>query len=241
MRSQHFADSSRGFRSRKSFACLAAAGFALAGVAAFLHGSASQTSAEDAPKPAASKEADAPGAKPGEKFQVKFETSQGDIVIEVDPAKATLGAKRFRELVEQKFYDDCRFFRVVKKFVVQFGINGDPEVSKKWRDARIKDDKVIGSNVKGTVTFATSGRDSRTTQLFINLKDNAFLDELGFSPFAKVVQGMDVVEKFNGEYDEAPSMFQGKIQEQGNAFLKENFPKLDYIKTARLVEPDAPQ
>lgn len=184
--------------------------------------------------------ADAEDAKASskEKFRVKFETSKGDFVVEVNPALAPKGAARFRELVDLKFYDECRFFRVVKGFVVQFGINGDPEVSKKWREDRIDDDEVKGSNVRGTLTFATSGPDSRTTQLFINLNDNTRLDESGFAPFAKVVEGMKVVDDLYGDYREAPSKQQGAIQAEGNAFLKENFPKLDYIKTARVVKAD---
>lgn len=175
----------------------------------------------------------------GKPFQVKFETSKGDFVLEVDPKLAPKGAARFRELVEQKFYDDCRFFRVVRGFMVQFGIHGDPVVSKKWREATIKDDKVKGSNVRGTITFATSGPDSRTTQLFINFEDNARLDNLGFAPFGKVVKGMDVVDSLYSDYGEAPSKFQGKIQAEGNDFLKAEFPKLDFIKTARIVKPEA--
>lgn len=174
---------------------------------------------------------------PVEKFHVKLATSRGDIIVEVDPALAPKGAARFRELVEQKHYDECRFFRVVPDFVVQFGINGDPAVAKKWKENRIKDDKVAGSNARGTLTFATSGPNSRTTQLFINLKDNKRLDTLGFAPFARVVQGMDVVDALNAEYGEEPN--QGSIQAEGNAYLNKEFPKLDYIKTARVVKPDA--
>ena len=172
-------------------------------------------------------DAEDPKGDKAEKFRVKFETSQGDFTIEVDPALAPKGAARFRELVDQKFYDDCRFFRVVKGFVVQFGINGDPKVAKKWRDDRIEDDKVKASNVRGTLTFATSGPDSRTTQLFINLADNDRLDGLGFAPFAKVVDGMKVVDSLYSEYGEAPSRQQGAIQAEGNAYLQEAFPKLD--------------
>lgn len=172
---------------------------------------------------------------PAAKFHVKLATSRGDIVVEVDPALAPKGAARFRELVEQKHYDECRFFRVVPDFVVQFGINGDPAVSKKWKENRIKDDKVAGSNVRGTLTFATSGPNSRTTQLFINLKDNKRLDTLGFAPFARVVQGMDVVDAINAEYGEQPD--QGSIQAEGNAYLNKEFPRLDFIKTARIVKP----
>lgn len=183
-------------------------------------------------------DAEDPKGDKAEKFRVKFETSQGDFTIEVEPASAPRGAARFRELIDQKFYDDCRFFRVVKGFVVQFGINGDPKVAKKWREDRIEDDMVKGTNARGTLTFATSGPDSRTTQLFINLADNERLDGLGFAPFAKVVDGMKVVDSLYSQYGEAPSRQQGAIQAEGNAYLQEAFPKLDYIKTARVVKPE---
>jgi peptidyl-prolyl cis-trans isomerase A (cyclophilin A) len=169
-------------------------------------------------------------------FKVKFETSAGDFVIEVHRDWAPRGADRFYEAIEAKFYDECRFFRNVSDFVVQWGINGDPDVQKKWREKTIKDDKVQQSNVRGTITFATSGPDTRTTQLFINTrkKGNAFLDRLGFAPFGKVVEGMDVVDKLYAGYGEKPN--QSAIQSRGNVYLKESFPKLDYIKTARLVK-----
>ena len=174
--------------------------------------------------------------KAPEKFKVKFETTAGDFVVEVQRALAPNGADRFHELVEAGFYDECRFFRVVPKFIVQFGINGDPEVQKKWRVANIKDDPVKTSNKKGTITFATAGPNTRTSQLFINFADNDFLDRQGFSPFGSVSSGMDVVEKINPEYTEKPD--QGKIQSQGNEYLKKQFPNLDYIKKASVVKDE---
>jgi len=168
-----------------------------------------------------------------DEFDVLLKTSKGDITIHVTRKLAPKGADRFYTAVKAGFYNECRFFRVVPKFVVQFGINGDPEVQKKWRDDPIKDDPVKGSNTKGTITFATAGRDTRTTQLFINLKDNTRLDDIGFAPFGKVTKGMKVVEKINSEYGERPD--QGKIQKEGNAYLKEAYPRLDYIKTATVV------
>jgi cyclophilin family peptidyl-prolyl cis-trans isomerase len=168
-----------------------------------------------------------------DEFDVLLKTSKGDVTIHVTRKLAPKGADRFYTAVKAGFYNDCRFFRVVPKFVVQFGINGDPEVQKKWREDAIKDDPVKGSNTKGTITFATAGRDTRTTQLFINLKDNTRLDDIGFAPFGKVTKGMKVVEKINSEYGERPD--QGKIQKEGNAYLKEAYPRLDYIKTATVV------
>lgn len=166
-------------------------------------------------------------------YQVKFETSKGDFVVRVVPGWSPEGAKRFRELVDEKFFDECRFFRVVPNFVVQFGISGNPEVARKWRDDTIRDERVVKSNQRAFVTFAKGGPNSRTTQIFINYKDNSSLDRMGFPPFGEVIEGMDVVDKINAEYGEEPD--QGRIQEEGNAFLEKTYPRLDYIKTARLV------
>ena len=170
----------------------------------------------------------------GEPFQVQFKTTAGDFVVQVHPEWAPRGAAQFRELVESGFYDGCRFFRVVPGFMVQFGINGDPSVQAKWRDARIPDDPVKKSNVPGMMTFATSGPHSRTTQVFINYGDNQGLDGQGFSPFGQVIEGMDKVEAINSEYREQPN--QGLIQTQGNTYLDQNFPKLDYVQSAKIIE-----
>ncbi len=167
-------------------------------------------------------------------YKVKVDTSKGNFTIEVQRKWAPQGADRFYDLVKKEFYSDTRFFRVVPGFVVQWGINGDPEVQKKWRDATIKDDPVVASNAKGWITFATSGPDSRTTQLFINFKDNKFLDNMGFAPFGRVIEGMDVVEKINAEYGQTPD--QGAIQSRGNEYLKSKFPPMDFIKSVRLVK-----
>ncbi len=170
-----------------------------------------------------------------ETYQVKFETTAGDFVVDVTRAWAPIGADRFHEAVKAGFYNECRFFRVVPNFMVQFGINGNPEVQKKWREATIKDDPVTKSNTRGMITFATAGPDTRTTQVFINFKDNSFLDRQGFAPFGKVSdEGMKIVDKINAEYGEQPS--QGRMQSRGNAYLKTDFPKLDYIKKATIVE-----
>ena len=172
-----------------------------------------------------------------EKFQVKFDTSKGEFLVDVTRAWSPNGADRFYNLVKNGLYNECRFFRVVKGFMVQFGINGDPNVSRAWRVANIADDKAAQSNKRGMVTFATGGPNTRTTQLFINYGDNFFLDPQGFTPFGNVSQGMDVVDAINGEYAERPN--QGQIQAQGNAYLAANFPNLDYIRTATLVPAQA--
>ncbi len=171
--------------------------------------------------------------KAPEKFRVKFETSCGDFTVEVQREWAPLGAERFHELVQAGFYDECRFFRVVPGFVVQWGMNGDPAVYAKWKDREIKDDKVTQSNREGMITFASRGPNTRTCQLFINLADNQRLDDLGFAPFGKVVEGLDVVQKITSEYGQRPQ--QPLIQEEGNAYLKKEFPKMDYIKKATVV------
>lgn len=165
-------------------------------------------------------------------FKVDFATSAGNFVIEVTRDLAPNGADRFYNLVNNGFFDGQRFFRVVPGFVVQFGIHGDPAISAAWRDAKIPDDPVAGTNARGTITFATAGPNTRTTQLFINYRDNGRLDGMGFSPFGKIIEGMDVVDKINSEYGEQPS--QGKIQAEGNAYLEDKFPKLDYIEHARI-------
>jgi peptidyl-prolyl cis-trans isomerase A (cyclophilin A) len=173
-------------------------------------------------------------------YQAKFDTSKGSFVIEVHRDWAPNGADRFYNLVKNGFYNDVRFFRVLDGFMAQFGINGDPSLSAVWRDANIKDDPVKASNARGTVTFATAGPNTRTTQVFINFGDNAGLDGQGFSPFGKVVSGMDVVDALYGGYGEgAPrggGPDQGRVQSQGNAYLTKSFPKLDYVKTATIVQ-----
>ena len=163
-------------------------------------------------------------------FKVKLECSNGTIELEINPEWAPLGAARFKDAVEAGVYDEARFFRVVPNFVVQFGIAGDPEAAREWKEATFKDDPVKESNVRGTLCFATAGPDTRTTQLFINLGDNGRLDGMGFSPIGKVVKGMEIVDKITAEYGERPN--QGFIQEYGNKYLEEQFPNLDYIKKA---------
>jgi len=172
-----------------------------------------------------------------ETYKVLFETSGGDFTVEVHREWSPNGADRFHKLVESGFYDECRFFRVVPGFMVQWGINGDPEIQQNWVDAKIKDDRVTKSNKRGLITFATSGKNSRTSQVFINYKDNAFLDGQGFSPFGEIVEGMDVVDAINSQYGEKPD--QGLVQTKGNEYLNKSFPTLTYIKKATVVKDEA--
>ncbi|NUP06226.1 MAG: peptidylprolyl isomerase [Polyangiaceae bacterium] len=174
-----------------------------------------------------------------ELFHAKFETTAGDFTVECHRAWAPNGADRFYNLVKIGFFDDTAFFRVVKQpvpFVAQFGIHGDPSVSRRWVDANIAPDEPAKSNERGTLSFAMAGKpDTRSTQLFINFGNNKRLDGMGFAPVCEVVgNGMAVADKLNGEYGEQPN--QGAIQSKGNAYLKEKFPRLDYVKTAKLVD-----
>jgi len=171
-------------------------------------------------------------------YQVLFETSKGNFTVEIHREWAPNGADRFQQLVESGFYDDTRFFRVLPGFMVQWGINGDPDIQKNWVDAMIKDDPVRKSNLRGFITYAKSGRpNSRTSQVFINFGDNSRLDRDGFAPFGQVVDGMDVVDAISSQYGERPD--QGRVQSSGNAYLNKSFPGLDYIKKAIIVKAAA--
>ena len=130
------------------------------------------------------------------------------------------------------YYNEVRFFRVISGFVAQFGLHGSPSVNSAWRDQRINDDPVMQSNLRGTLTFATGGPNTRTTQLFINLVNNTNLDNQGFAPIGRVITGMDVVDLLNAEYGERPN--QGRIQSEGNRYLNDNFPRLDFVLDATI-------
>ena len=177
-------------------------------------------------------------ARAPDTFNAKFDTSNGTFVVQVERFWAPNGADRFYNLVKAGFYNDARFFRVIDGFMVQFGISGNPDVSAAWTNATIPDDPVRESNTRGTVTFATAGPNTRTTQVFINFNNNSGLNGQGFAPFGKVVSGMDVVDSlFNGYGEGAPrgnGPNQGLIKAQGNAYLVTQFPKLDYIKKATI-------
>jgi peptidyl-prolyl cis-trans isomerase A (cyclophilin A) len=167
-----------------------------------------------------------------DEFKVRFTCSNGTFVAEFRNDWAPIGARQIWDLVKSGFYDQARFFRVVPNFVVQFGIAGDPEVHAKWKK-EIRDDNVRQSNKRGTISFATRGPNTRTTQLFINLRDNANLDGMGFAPVGEVIEGMDVVDSINPEYGEQPQ--QPLIEQMGNEYLKDAFPNLDYIEKAEII------
>jgi peptidyl-prolyl cis-trans isomerase A (cyclophilin A) len=198
-----------------------------------------------APSPSARKEKllypDHATQRAPETFRVLFDTSEGEFLVEVTRAWAPLGADRFYNLVELGFYDDVAFFRVIAGLVAQFGINGDPKVSMMWRGAKMDDEPVVESNKRGYLSFAALPYpDSRSTQVFVNLKDNEYLDKMGFSPFGRVVEGMETLEsvivvgegKPNG-----PGPSQRSVSMRGNRFLKARYPDLSYIKRATLVSP----
>ncbi|HWZ31252.1 MAG TPA: peptidylprolyl isomerase [Bryobacteraceae bacterium] len=181
-------------------------------------------------------------AKAPDTFKAKFTTSKGDFVVQVTRAWAPRGADRFYNLVRAGFFTDCAFFRVLREprpFMAQFGISPKPAVAAAWERARIMDDPNKESNKRGRITFATAGANTRTTQLFINYGDNAFLDGQGFSPFGEVIEGMEVVDKFYSGYGEgAPSgrgPEQGKLQSEGKAYTDRYFPQLDHIISATIV------
>jgi peptidyl-prolyl cis-trans isomerase A (cyclophilin A) len=173
-------------------------------------------------------------------FKVKLETTKGNVVLKVTRDWAPKGADRFFSLVKNGFYDECRFYRVLPKFIAQFGIHGVPAVSAKWRGAPIDDDPPKQKNTRGRLTFAKGGPNARTTNLFINLKDSAALDAQGFAPIGEVIEGMEIVDQLHSGYgDGAPKgrgPSQKRIYEEGNAWLQKDFKDLDFLKSAKIVE-----
>jgi peptidyl-prolyl cis-trans isomerase A (cyclophilin A) len=177
-----------------------------------------------------------------EGFSVRFETTAGPLDFECVRKNAPIGVDRFYNLVKIGFFRDIAFFRVVKEpkpFVIQFGIHGDPSVSAQWRDASLSADPPTRSNTRGTLTFAQAGNpDTRTTQLFVNLGDNSFLDKMSFTPICDVTgDGMTTLGRVNGQYGDAPTSQQSRMQRDGNAFLRSEFPDLDYIQSGTLLGP----
>jgi cyclophilin family peptidyl-prolyl cis-trans isomerase len=173
-------------------------------------------------------------------FKVKFQTSAGDFVVESQREWAPRGVDRFYNLVKNGYYDGVCFFRVISGFMAQFGIHGDPKVAAAWRSEQMQDDPVKQSNKRGYISYAMAGPNTRTAQLFINYGDNSRLDQMGFAPIARVVEGMDVVDRLYAKYGEgAPQGSgpnQGRLQMEGNTYLTKDFPQLDCIKKATLIE-----
>lgn len=171
-------------------------------------------------------------------FEVTFQTTRGDVVVRARRDWAPRGADRLYALVQSGFYDDTRFFRVLDGFMAQFGASGSPDVARRWRDSTIADDSVAHSNQRGRVSFASAGPDSRTTQLFISTADNARLDDMGFAPVGEVVSGMTVVDSLYSGYGEGPPSGQGpdqsRITSEGNAYLDQEFPRLDAVRSATI-------
>ena len=174
-----------------------------------------------------------------EVFRVKFETSQGDFIVEAHRDWAPRGVDRFHELLRMRYFDQGRFFRVIKGFIAQFGVHRDFKVHDVWRELFIVDDPPKEKNLRGTLAYAKSDRNTRATEMFINLSDNAILDEQGFVPFAKVIEGMEVVDRlYSGYGDLRPvgkDIDAGRVEGEANEYLVPRFPRLDYIKTARIV------
>ena len=168
-------------------------------------------------------------------FQVAFDTADGQFLIEVHRDWAPLGAWRFFNLVRAGFYTDVKAFRAVDQFMVQFGISGDPAVSRLYANASILDDPRVQSNTRGSVSFASSGPNTRSTQIFINTVDNEYLDAMNFVPIGRVTAGMAVVDRLYTGYGEAPMAFNAEMLERGNAFLSERFPLLSTVRSASLI------
>jgi len=168
------------------------------------------------------------------RFDVSVETTKGAFVIAVERALAPRGVDRFYRLVQAGYFDDSRFFRVVPGFIAQFGIPGDPAIARVWKDRAMPDDSARTSNVRGTIAYAMTGPNTRTTQLFISLVDNSRLDAQGFAPIGRVASGMDVVDQLYGGYGESAgggmrAGRQGRMMEEGNAHLDREYPRLDHL------------
>ncbi len=197
------------------------------------------SSTEEAKKETAPPKQEAKQEQAPDTFNVNFDTSKGPVILECHRDWAPLGVDHFYSLVKLGFYDGNRFFRYSRNFIVQFGINGDPKLNAQWANINLPDDPVKQSNVRGTLTYATAGPRTRSTQLFINLRNNAPLDQQGFAPICKVTSGMDVIDNLYSGYGEIPDMGgQGPdphmIETQGNDYLANHFPRLDYIKKATI-------
>ena len=175
-----------------------------------------------------------------EVFRAKFITSKGDFVVEATRAWSPRGVGRFHELLGRGYFDEGRFFRVVPGFIAQFGVHRDFETHRIWRELFIADDPRTQSNTRGTLAFAQSEQHTRATEIFINLADNAALDEQGFVPFARVVEGMDVVDRLYAGYGEmrpaGKYIDPGRVEEGANAYLTPRFPLMDYIRRTEILK-----
>ena len=179
-------------------------------------------------------------AKAPDDFKAQFTTTKGDFTVEVHRDWAPNGADRFYVLVKNGFYDGAEFFRVIPNFMVQFGISGNPKIAAAWAHANLRDDPVKQGNKRGRITYAMAGPNTRTSQVFINFRDNSNLDSQGFAAFGEVTEGMDVVDKLYGGYGDMQEMgghgpSPSKIESEGNAYLDKNFSQLDSIKTAKIL------
>ncbi len=177
-----------------------------------------------------------------ETFQVRFKTTKGDFVAQINRAWSPRGADRFYNMVKVGYFQDLAIFRAVSNFMFQFGLHGNPAVNGEWAEARIEDDAPAGvSNLPGTLCFAKTGQpNSRSVQMFVNLGNNGSLDGQGFTPFGKVIKGMDVVQAINTEYGENPGGedIQGRLKREGNDFILKRFPRVDLIRSVELIEPN---
>ncbi|HLH42058.1 MAG TPA: peptidylprolyl isomerase [Bryobacteraceae bacterium] len=173
-------------------------------------------------------------------YRAKFETSKGDFVVEVTRGWAPRGADHFHELLRMNYFDEGRFFRVLPGFIAQFGIHKDFDVHAKWRELVIADDPPKEKNLRGTLAFAQSGPNTRATEIFINLKDNPELDDQGFTPFARIVEGIETIDALYSGYGELGPKGKGpdagRAEGEANEYIVPRFPKLDYIKRARIIE-----
>jgi len=182
---------------------------------------------------------DAFGQMAPDTFRVRFETSAGDVLVEVIREWAPIGADRFYNLARNGFFDGNRFFRVLPGFIVQFGVSGVPDIQAVWNEQTLPDDPVRQSNLRGTLTYATAGPDTRTTQVFINYADNPRLDELGFAPIGRVIEGLSVLRLLYSEYGETAPQGSGPLYQcmlsGGNAYLDRRFERLDSIVRASVL------
>jgi peptidyl-prolyl cis-trans isomerase A (cyclophilin A) len=199
-----------------------------------------QTSCESTSSPLLRPEAAVWNRRAPDLFDVRMETTKGEMVIEVHREWSPHGVDRFYNLVRTGYYDDSRFYRVIQGKWAQFGINGDPKISNVWRERTIPDDPRVISNTRGTIAFAFAVPNGRTTQVFINLKDNSATHDAEFVPFGKIIKGMEVADALNVEYGETAgsgirSGKQGPLFEAGNSYLDKNFPRLDRIRHAKVV------